>query len=317
MDDKESDIYEELGLSRWPDELDRDAALDAIVAFVQVLGHTDDVDLTITSDFEDTVKAHLDPECAAAFNQDRGPYGRCMAKTMTNDDGRQVVIFDVHLFMKDMPSAIPTFRHEAMHVLIHRRGESLSQSRTAIDDHHGIHADLIAMAGIAAEEYRVERSVKPDWEELWVAFSHLCAASHNAIHEAALAYFYDHDVEAIWRTVMQAFSPLTVQAAYVAAWLDANDLQTPSMSDRDLHERMLGEPCSDAIAAFRKLPAAEVETSRDELERLVIEVAQRLEDWVMQIGFRPEPLVDGGLHFHVYEHEDWCNREPVDPLSVA
>jgi len=75
----------------------------------------------ITSDFEDQVKAHLEPAWAAVFRQDRGPYGRCMAKTMIKGDGRQVVVADVHLFLKDAPSPEPILRHEALHALIHLR----------------------------------------------------------------------------------------------------------------------------------------------------------------------------------------------------
>jgi hypothetical protein len=277
----------------------------------------DDVAITITSDFENEVKAHLEPEWAEVFTQDRGPYGKCMAKTMTNEDGSQIVIFDVHLFLKDTPSPEPTFRHEALHVLMNRRGESLDQARTAIADHHGIHPDLIAMAGIAAEEYRVERTVKPPWDELWLSFDRLCTAGHNAIHEAAVAYFYNHETPAIRDAVMQAFSPMTVQTAYVAAWIDSGDLPTPSLEDAELHERMLGKPWNDAIDALRKVPSADVETGRDELESMVIEIARCFDDWLAQIGFRSEVLDDGRHYFHVYEHEDWFRRGPVDKLEAA
>jgi hypothetical protein len=312
------DIYEELGLSEWPDVLDREAALDSIAAFYQIVGpDSDDLALTITSDFENEVKSYLEPAWAAAFMQDRGPYGRCMAKTMTKDDGSQVVIADVHLFLKDAPSPEQTFRHEALHVLIHRRGESLNRSRDTIANHDGMHPDVVALAGIAAEEYRVDRCVMPSRDELWSSFEALCIAGHNAIRHAAVAYFYDHDVQAIWDAVMRAFAPLTVQAAYAAAWINAEERDIPRLKNAALGKRMLGESWSEVIGAFRALPLADVETSRDDLNASVIQIAHRFDDWLGEIGFGCEQLDDGSLYFHVYEHKDWATRALVADGPVA
>lgn len=310
MDEGEADLYEELGLSDWPDTLDREAAFESIAAFYELVGCTADVGLTITSDFENEVKAHLEPVLAAAFMQDRGPYGRCLAKTITKDDGRQVVVTDVHLFLKGSPSPEPIFRHEALHVLIHQRGESLSNSRDTIADHHAIHPDVVALAGIAAEEYRVDRTVGPSREGLWSAFEYLCAAGHNAIYHAAVAYYYNHDVEAIWNAVLRAFSPLTVQAAYVAAWVDTDEIELPTLENAALDARMLGQPWREVVTAFRRLPAADVETPRVDLDAIVIEIAQRFDAWLAEIGFGCEQVGEG-LYFHVYEHEDWVTRGPV------
>lgn len=316
MDEPDVDIYDELGLADWPEVLDRAAAVEAIAAFYEIVGDTADVGLTITSDFENEVKAHLDPAWAAAFMQDRGPYGRCMAKTIAKDDGRSVVIADVHLFLKGSPSPEPIFRHEGLHVLNHRRGESLNNSRDMIADHHGIHPDVVALAGIAAEEYRVDRTVTPSRESLWSAFGYLCVAAHNAIHDAAVAYYYNHDVEAIWNAVLSAFSPLTVQAAYLAAWVDADELDDiPTLENAALNARMLGQAWPDVVAAFRRLPAADIATPRAELDAIVIEIAQRFDAWLAEIGFGCEQ-VDEGLHFHVYEHQDWVTRGPV-PVPAA
>lgn len=314
MEETDDHIYEALGISDWPAELDRDAALEAIVAFYAVLGgYTEDVELIVTSDFEEQVKAHLDPAWAAVFTQDRGPYGRCTAKTMLKPDGRQVMVADVHLFLEHAPSAEPIFRHEALHALLHQRGESTNRSRETIADHDGIHPDLVAMAGIAAEEYRVDRCVTPERDELWSAFEALCIAAHDAIHEAAVAYYYAHNVQAIWDTVMKAFSPLTVQAAYVAAWADTDDLGTPRLGNTVLHERMLGATWESVITALRSLPSADTEVDRGAVDAMVIAVAHQFEDWLNTIGFACELLPNEQLHFHVYEHEDWVTRAPVGP----
>jgi hypothetical protein len=310
--------YEAFGVLDWPDELDRDAAVDAMMAFYVVLGgYTDEVELIITSDFEEQVKAHLEPAWAAVFTQDRGPYGRCMAKTMLKPDGRQVVVADVHLFLKDAPSAVPVFRHEALHALLHSRGESTNRSRETIADHDGIHPDLVAMAGIAAEEYRVERCVNPERDELWSAFETLCGAAHDAIHQAAIAYYFDHDVQAIWDAVMSAFGPLTVQAAYVAAWIDTDNADIPRLQHGALDRRMLGASWPQMITALRTLPDAETEIDRTALDTMVIAIAHQFVSWLDAIGFACEQLPDGQLYFHVHEHEDWTTRVAVGKPSTS
>jgi hypothetical protein len=308
----DDETYTAFGVADLPDELDRDAVVDAMIAFWVVLGgYREDVDLIITSDFEEQVKAHLEPAWAAMFTQDRGPYGRCMAKTMLQPDGHQVVVADVHLFLKGAPNAEPTFRHEALHALLHLRDESTNRSRETVADHAGVHPDLVAMAGIAAEEYRVERAVDPDRDDLWASFEALCIAAHDAIHSAAIAYYRDHDVEAIWNTVMNAFAPITVQAAYVAAWLDADELDTTRLANADLDSRMLGEAWPPVIAALRALPSANAETDRTALDAMVMTIARRFEEWLAEIGFACEQLPNGQLFFHVHEHEDWVTRSAV------
>ena len=239
-----------------------------------------------------------------------------MAKTMLKPDGHQVVVADVHLFLRDAPSAEPVFRHEALHALLHLRDESTNNSRQTVAKHAGIHPDLVALAGIAAEEYRVERAVDPERDQLWTSFEALCAAAHDAIHEAAITYYRFHDVEAIWDTVMNAFGPITVQAAYVAAWLDTDELDTPRLENTDLDSRMLGDAWPPVIVALRALPSAEVETDRTALDAMVITIARRFEEWLAEIGFACEQLPDGQLFFHVHEHEDWVTRGAVGQTST-
>jgi hypothetical protein len=316
MDELRQRIYDELGLPDWPDALDRDAAMDSVIAFHEVLGANDDVALIITSQFEDEVKARLSPAMAAVFKQERGAYGRCMAKTLTTG-ARPVVVVDVDLLLKGSPDAVSTFRHEGLHAVMHLRGESLTDSRETIADRDGVHPDVIGLAGIAAEEYRVERAVNPPRDELCSSFESLCGACHNVIRDAAVDYFYDHNVERMWNAVMGAFSPSTVQAAYVVAWVDADDRQPPVLADAALDKRRLGDAWREVITAIRALPPADVAADRDQLDVAVIEIAHCFDDWLAVSGFRCEHQNDGGLHFHVYEHEDWVTRELVEESSPA
>jgi hypothetical protein len=306
----EIDIYEAYGVAKWPDLLDRDAAIEAIDSFWDIVEEPDRVTLIIAPEFEKEVKSHLDAELAAAFTQDRGAYGRAMGKAIPKADGTQVVIVDIQMFLKGAPSPEPTLRHEALHVLLHQRSESSNQSRETSEDHEGLHPDMVALAGIAAEEYRVERAVDRPQEGIWSSFEALCAAGHDAIHTAAVAYYYDHDVEAIWRAVIGAFSPMTVQSAYLAVWVDAAGVPVPSLADTELSERMLGEGWSEVVAAFCRLPPADTPVPHSELATAVIEIAHRFDDWLADIGFACEQVGDG-LRFDVYEHEDWVMRGPV------
>jgi hypothetical protein len=154
----------------------------------------------------------------------------------------------------------------------------------------------------------------PSWDELWSSFEALCIAGHDAIRRAAVAYFYDHDIQAIWDTVMRAFAPLTVQAAYAAAWIDVGDFDIPSLKNAALGKRILGETWPEIVAGFRALPPADVETSRNDLNAAVIEIAHRFDRWLGEIGFGCEQLDDGSLYFHIYEHQDWATlSSPTAP----
>ena len=144
-----------LGLDSWPPELDRDAVGPALRAFAEVVGDTEDYELIITSDFEEQVRERMEPELAAAFYQDRGAYGKAMAKTLREHDGRVVVVFDVQLFARDVAHpAEATFRHEALHVVLIGNGENTFDSRASLAERSELSPELVAMAGIAVEEYQ-------------------------------------------------------------------------------------------------------------------------------------------------------------------
>jgi hypothetical protein len=199
-----------------------------------------------------------------------------------------------------------------LHVLTYQRGEALNSSRSGIQDHENIHADLIAMAGVAAEEYRVDCALNSDATDLWATFSYVFATTHNAIHDAAVACTRDRDIDAFRRAVITAFAALTVQPAYIAAWLDCSDLPTPRLDDSVLDGRILGAARDGVIDAFRELPPADSATPRDELNSMVIALARRFEEWIDGIGFLPEALPGGGGYFHIHDHEDWYTRGPID-----
>jgi hypothetical protein len=305
-----------LGLNLWPPELDRDAVGPALQAFAEIVGDAEDYELIITSDFEEQVRERMEPELAAAFHQDRGAYGKAMAKTLREHDGRVVVVLDVRLFARDAAHpAEATFRHEALHVLLIGNGENTFDSRASLAERTDLSPELVAMAGIAVEEYRVQLAVYDRFpHDPCGSFQGLCATSHDAIHEAAVEYCSDpsKDVQPFRVAVLAAFGAMSTQAGYVAAQLQVGGLPTPVLDDDRLDERMLGEPFKQVIASLRELPPADERVERGELEAAVLRVAGLLAEWLRHIGFEDEPLDDdGGLFFHVYEHEDWVRRGTV------
>ena len=171
------------------------------------------------------------------------------------------------------------------------------------------------MAGIAAEEYRVQRAVYERFpDDPWGSFPSLCVAGHNAIHEAAVNYYWDptKNGQPVMETVMRAFSAMTTQAGYVAAQLEVAGRPTPSLDDPELNERMLGNQWRQVITDLRKLPPADERIDRDELETAVLRVAAGLVRWLNHMGFGAELLDNGSTYFHVYEHEDWVRRGPAN-----
>lgn len=285
------------------------------MAFAEVAGEAVDYELVITSDFEGQVRAHLEAEEAAAYFQDRGDYGTAMAKTLPQADGRAVVVFDVRLFARGAAHPVEaTFRHEALHVVLLGNGENTFDSRASLAGRSGLAPELVAMAGIAIEEFRVQLAVHERFpDDPWGSFQTLCAASHDAIHRAAVDYYWDpvKDVQAFRTAVLTAFAAMSTQVGYVAAQMQVGGLPTPSLEDGRLDERMLGEPWKQVIARLQELPSAEERIERDELEKAVLTVAGLLDEWLIQIGFKDEPLEDGTIFFHVFEHEDWVQRGVV------
>ena len=84
-----------------------------------------------------------------------------MGKTLAQDDGSVDVIVDARVFSLGEPPGTPerTLEHEALHVAIGQRGETLHDLRNRSDSPASAYGITLEVAGIACEEFRVER----DW----------------------------------------------------------------------------------------------------------------------------------------------------------
>lgn len=102
-----------------------------------------------------------------------------------------------------------------------------------------------------------------------------------------------------------AFNAIATATGYVAAEIDATDEARLPQVAIDLARRLLGGVWVDLVRALRKLPPADVETSRADLDAQAHEVARCVEAWLEHIGFAWDSTDDGGLFFHVLKAQQW------------
>jgi hypothetical protein len=301
------------GLDDLPDEFDRAALVRCIQVFNEIIEKPERVRTTVTSEFVDAVRmVHEDKEYADAYEQDR-PLGFAMAKTIVQSDGSVDLIVDSRVFHADTPAGVPEelFEHEAHHVAISERGETLSDVRIR---HQGasfpVYSDLIAMAGVACEEFRIEGLLRrkrqsPSGGHL-SGFEKQARTFYREGRDACQAYQRDLDVEAVARAVLDAFHGLATSSAYVAAELlaagkDAADLEFSEAIDAVV----LGERWRDVLVALQQLPLADIATDRAELDEHAFQVAERLSQWLKHIGFTVE-AVDEGTDFRILRPVRWA-----------
>lgn len=290
-----------------PDEYDDERLQRCMAAFGEIVERTDEVRFTITSDFVGAVRERVsDPDYAAAYEQHRR-FEVAAAKTIPQDDGTIDLVMDVGLLHRQTDPGVAerTFRHEAYHVAIHQRGEAL----TDIRERHGLDrwsvgGIYLSMAGIACEEFRVERALWDQGEvEKWTEFADTATRLEERVREVSRQYQDDPNVGTISHDVMEAVHSVATWTGYVAAARDGGDPAGDVPDDVD--ERVLGQPWRDAVAELERLPAADLPADRDELDRHAMQVALVLAKWIMHIGFGWEELDDGRMYFHVLKPHLW------------
>jgi hypothetical protein len=298
----------DLRLTTPPDDFDLDALTQAVRRLSELVSERSRIRVNVTSRFDEAVRgtATGDP----AYTQER-EFGFALAKTITQADGSIDVIVDAGLFSRSTQAgdADRTFEHEGLHIAIEERGESLNDLRDhrRLDRAAGIFA---SMAGVSAEEYRVERV-------LWRAsgdgradshlanFGEIARRTREAIRTASSQYRLDLDVPSIGTSVSDAFHALATSTAYVAAEIDATggrrDVEVPA----DVYAQLLGPSWRAVVAELRRLPPGDVPTRGRRLDRQAYRVAARLEAWLEHIGFSWENTKAGDLSFGVLNADEW------------
>jgi hypothetical protein len=293
-----------------------EAALDRCRdLFFGALEQPDRVSITITSEFTRVVRETVEDKAYAdAYEQDR-PMAFAVAKTIERSDGTIHLIVFADLFLEGHPFGDPetTFAHEALHVNISERGETLSDLRLRLAGGHlPVHESLVAAAGVAAEEYRVERAL---WAQGWrsesghmAGIDRLSRIFYNEVRAACRRYQDNLDVFAVAKATLEAFHALVTSSGYIAAEL-AESGQDPfelelDMED-DLDERVLGAEWREVLVQLQRLPAADMPLPRDQLDAHALKIAAGLRTWLESIGFKIEQVDPDTSNFKILAPWQW------------
>jgi hypothetical protein len=294
------------------DNFDADAFTRGVERMLEIIPRNDDVRLDVTTDLRASVRAkHPNREYAATYESDR-EMATAMGKTLAQDDGSVDVIVDARVFSLGAPPGTPerTLEHEALHIAIGQRGETLHDLRDRSDDPASAYGITLEVAGTACEEFRVERTLwgihtAPSPTSQLADFESTLRRFDGIVSSASQRYQQDHDVERIMGAVGAAFNAIATATGYVAAEIDATDETRLPQVEIDLARRLLGGVWVDLVRALRELPPADVEASRADLDTQAHEVARCVEAWLEHIGFAWENTDDGGLFFHVLKAQQW------------
>jgi hypothetical protein len=295
-----------------PPEFDQEALALASERFWEIVEDPKGVELMVTSEFREKVRGLIEDEAyAAAYEQDR-EHAFALAKTIERSDGSIHVVVYSDVFHVEHPfgSPVGTLEHEALHVAITQRGESLNDLRIRhVEEELPTPADIVAMAGVAAEEYRVERILAAADHKgrprLSATFQDSARRIYSQLAEDVESYQSHLDVRRLAEGVLGGFHALVTECGYLAGELAATNTTPQEMAfAEDVEELMLGPAWREVITALLELPAADQPTSRAALDAAALLVAQRIEDWLTHIGFE---LTESGeqIHFQVRNPAQW------------
>jgi hypothetical protein len=303
----------EIDLTVPRDDFDAEAFRRAADRLADIISDDEHVRLTVTTDFVGAVRSTVtDADYAAQYEQER-EFAIALAKTITQDDGSTDLIVDARLFgmSADNGAAEHTFEHEALHIAIAQRGESLNDLRIrqglGRDSSPGVFA---SMAGVSSEEYRVERALSATGGQAGpdsplAQFGGIVCRFDDRIWEVSRQYQVDLDVAAICKVVIEVFHAVATWTAYIAAEIDASGDAMKIEVPENVEERVLGSAWRSLVETLRCLPAADVPTAREDLDRQAAVVARRLEDWLKHIGFSLSDTDGGEYHFGVLNPAEW------------
>jgi hypothetical protein len=295
-----------------PPEFDQEALVEAVQRFQEITGGSDRVNLTITSEFRDQVRELVeDEEYAANYEQDR-EHGFTLAKVIDRSDGSIHVLVYSGLFDRARPfgSPLAVLEHEALHVGVSLRGESLNDLRIRnAGTQLPVPSDVVAMAGVACEEYRVERLLAAagheDRESYGALFDEAARRVFRQIARDVSEYQEHLDVRRLAGGVLGGFHALATYTGYVAGEIAAGGL-LPEEFDvaDDVDALILGPTWRQVLGGMLQLPPADQPAPRLTLDDLAMKVAERLQDWLTATGFDLRED-DGFVHFEVRDPAKW------------
>ena len=295
-----------------PPEFDQEAMAEAARLFWEVVGQTDRVHLMVTSEFRDKVRELVeDEQYAANYEQDR-EHAFAVAKSIDRSDGSIHVVVYSGVFHRDRPfgSPLPVLEHEALHVAVSLRDESLNDLRIRkAGEELPAPSDIVAMAGVASEEYRVELALAGAGHEgrvpYGVSFEESARRVYRQIKKDVKNYQGHRDIRLLAEGVLNGFHALATLTGYVAAEIKADDVLPTEFAVADeVDDLILGPAWRAVLEALVELPPADRTAPRPELDDAAKRVAERLWAWLSAIGFdlREEGEI---THFEVLDPAHW------------
>lgn len=266
--------------------------------FTEVLGEgPDDLDIVITGDFVRSIRDRTtSDEERETYTVDR-TFGEASARVMPRLDGGTVAVFFAGLVAHgtDEQLALETFEHEAYHVAMSKRGEALNDLRLRNQANlKTAEGTFVAIAGIAAEEYRVASAVR---RRRGTASSTYASslddgldAFLDAVWGASEKRRWGGSVDDYCLSVMTAFSHLAVLLAYIAA---EGEQVAETLSSHDLWTDSIAPLWSRWVDGVSAIPDATQATARSELDARTNALTDVLRDLLEQIGFTLEDVQDG------------------------
>lgn len=296
-----------------PDDFDKQAMVRCVQFVRDGVEHPERLRYSIVSDFNQGVRDVVEDKAyAEAYEQSR-PLAHALAKTIPLSDGTIHLVVDAAVFLKSQPCGPPDdlFEHELCHIQHHERGEDLHGLRTRDPDRiYSVPADLVAMAGIAAEEFRVETCLRTRNRERsnphQPGFELTCRIFYRGVREVCQQYQRDQKLDPLIQGVLEYFHALATSSGYVAAELAAVH-RGPLDIVLPLHIEtvILGKPWRTVIERLQDFPDAGTPTPRAELEPAVIALAEALQRWLRYIGFDYANVEDGRMKFMLDAPQRW------------
>ena len=222
--------------------------------FAAEVAHLDDLRIIFSSDFEASVREHSENREYRA-NRDAV---QAIAKTLPQDDGSIIVVVNADALHTDMD--VERFvAHEGLHVRAKQTGQETGNIRLRSGE-LGAFADYLAVAGVALEEFRVERTL---CERSWWPDTCYRDGVIDALERLRMAFRdaitnrYPHEpVDRCRETSILAFEQMATYLAYLQAeFLGSDCARLPrGFPSHPTWQRFVGSHWEYAVEYLRGVP---------------------------------------------------------------
>lgn len=277
------------------DGADRDAVSEEYLLVVADelrprLSSLDGLVVVLSGDLDATA-ARRSGESPTASNRSLGELG---AKVVRDDVGHALLL-PAHAVTQgaDLGRLRLTVAHEAHHLEISRAGESTHDLRIRRGA-DGAAGTWLALAGIAAEEHRVDRSLQQAFtlEPGWASALPGMLADAHPLFEQAHDLLDAGEFDEALRQAVGIFQQLVNVTAYVAA-AELAGKEEFIVDEHALVDTMIGDTYPELRDAFAFTPDAGTRCDRGQLDIAAERLVEPLQDWMARLGFAYHDTPDG------------------------